>query len=84
MTDFWILTELGKGSYGTVFKVESLKDHKIYVLKRTSLNTKSLKHQEAVMKEASLLKTIHHPHVIKYFTSFLEDNCLHILMEYAE
>lgn len=44
MSDFRVLTELGKGSYGTVFKVESLKDHKIYVLKRTSLNTKSSKH----------------------------------------
>jgi len=36
------------------------------------------------VKEAQILKTINHPHVIKYFTSFMEDGCLHILMEYAD
>ena len=33
MSDFKILSELGRGSYGTVFKVTSLKDNKVYVLK---------------------------------------------------
>ena len=37
MSDFKILTELGRGSYGTVYQVSSLKDNKIYVLKKISL-----------------------------------------------
>jgi NIMA (never in mitosis gene a)-related kinase 1/4/5 len=36
------------------------------------------------VKEAQILKTINHGHVIKYFTSFMEDGNLHILMEYAD
>jgi len=41
MADFTILSELGRGSYGTVYKVESNKDGKIYVLKK--INIKHLK-----------------------------------------
>lgn len=84
MKDFTIISELGWGSYGTVYKVESTKDGKIYVLKKINLKHLKPKHQEAAVKEAQILKTINHPHVIKYFTSFMEDGCLHILMEYAD
>ena len=31
-----------------------------------------------------LLKLQHNPHVVKYYNSFLEEECLHIVMEYAE
>ena len=41
MADFKIQGELGKGSYGTVYKVFSEKDKKIYVLKK--INMKHMK-----------------------------------------
>ena len=41
MADFKIQSELGKGSYGTVYKVFSEKDKKIYVLKK--INMKHMK-----------------------------------------
>lgn len=37
MIDFKIINELGRGSYGTVYKVTSLKDNLTYVLKKISL-----------------------------------------------
>lgn len=37
MSDFKIIGELGKGSYGTVYKVCSNKNNKTYVLKKISL-----------------------------------------------
>lgn len=37
MSDFKITGELGKGSYGTVYKVNSNKNSKTYVLKKISL-----------------------------------------------
>ncbi len=44
MRDFSVLEELGKGSYGTVYKVQSNKDANIYVLKKISLKNMKPKH----------------------------------------
>lgn len=78
------MSELGHGSYGTVFKVKSLKDDRIYVLKRINMKTMKPKHQDAAIAEVQILRKLKHPHIIKYYTSFMEDESLHIVMEYAE
>ena len=38
LSDFKILKELGKGSYGTVYTVRSYLDSKDYVMKKMELN----------------------------------------------
>ena len=43
MADFTIAADLGKGSYGTVYKVISNKDNNVYVLKKIFL--KHMKHK---------------------------------------
>jgi len=83
MKDFSIVAELGRGSYGTVYKVQSVRNEQIYVLKKISMKHMKQKHQAAALKEVQILKTLKHPHVIQYYTSFMEDEALHILMEYA-
>jgi NIMA (never in mitosis gene a)-related kinase len=37
LANFQILTELGKGSYGVVYKVKSNVDGQVYVLKKINL-----------------------------------------------
>jgi serine/threonine protein kinase len=37
MADFRIVVELGRGSYGTVYKVQSLKNNQTVVLKKISI-----------------------------------------------
>lgn len=44
LSDFKILSELGKGSFGLVYKVQSLNNHLIYVLKKISV--KYLTHKQ--------------------------------------
>lgn len=51
MSDFRIVTELGRGSYGVVYRVESLKDQLTYVLKKINLAHMKQKHQQAAYKE---------------------------------
>ena len=44
MKDFEILSELGRGSYGTVYKVLSSIDSKVYVLKKINMKHMKPKH----------------------------------------
>ena len=76
LKDFLILKELGKGNFGTVFLVKSLKNGKQYAMKE--ILTMNIEDQ----KEIKLIKNLQHPHVITYFTSFSENGNLYIIIEY--
>ena len=84
LADFEIDTELGRGSHGVVYRARSLTDDKLYVLKRIDINKVNKATKREVLLEVSIMRKLKHPHVIKYYTSFLEDEFLYILMEYAD
>lgn len=44
----------------------------------------TIKQQRSAVREVQILRKLRHPHIIKFFTSFLEYDNLYILMEYAE
>lgn len=83
LKDFKILCELGRGSYGTVYKAESLLNNRECVLKKIDINNLKEKHRKNAVKEVEILKKVRHENIIKYFNSFLEDSSLYIVMEYA-
>jgi serine/threonine protein kinase len=37
----------------------------------------------SAMREAELLASVHHPNVIRFYDSFIHDEMLHIVMEFA-
>jgi serine/threonine protein kinase len=84
LSDFKILSELGKGSYGTVFKAQSLINMKEYVIKKINIKHLKPKHQREAQKEVQILKRVQHSNIIRYYSSFTEEDCLYIIMEYAE
>lgn len=84
LSDFKILKELGKGSYGTVYTVRSYLDDNVYVMKKMELNNLKEKQQKECYREVSILKKVSHHNIIKYYSSFLEGGILYIIMEYAE
>jgi serine/threonine protein kinase len=65
MADFKIMAELGRGSYGTVYKVEASNNGLVYVMKRISMKHMKHKQQVGALKEVQILKTLTHPHIIK-------------------
>ena len=59
-------------------------DDRLYVLKRIDINKVNKAIKREVLLEVSIMRKLKHPHIIKYYTSFLEDEFLYILMEYAD
>jgi serine/threonine protein kinase len=56
MTDFQVIKEIGRGSYGTVYKVQSQIDNRSYALKKIEMKHLKTKHQLSALKEVKILK----------------------------
>ena len=81
--DYEILQTLGKGSFGFVAKVKSRRDHKLYALKMIDFT--SMKDQNEInfaFNEIQIIQSLNSPHITKYYTSFVEQNKLYIIMEF--
>ena len=49
-----------------------------------SLKNAKSKKQREVIREARMLRRLRHPHVIRYYHSFMEADNFYMVMEYAE
>lgn len=88
LSDFTIIRELGRGSYGVVYLARptgagSGAVVEFCVLKKIDLQNMKQRQQVQAMREVQILKKLRHPHIVQFFTSFLENECLYIVMEYA-
>lgn len=52
MSDFTVVKELGRGSFGVVHKVVSNINKKDYVMKKINIKHMDQKHQKEALKEA--------------------------------
>lgn len=78
--DFDIISKLGEGCFGCVYKVTSKKTGKLYAMKEIKFDKPEERLEN--QKEIKLLENLHHPHVITYFNSFSENGFLYIVTEY--
>jgi len=53
-------------------------------MKKINMKHVKLKHQKEALKEVQILKKVRNSHIIQYYTSFVEDDHLYIIMELAE
>lgn len=83
LEDFDILSKLGSGSFGTVFKVRRLADNDVYVLKSIRIAELSFKEQSDAINEVRILSQLDSPYIVKYFDSFIDSGSLHIIMEFC-
>jgi NIMA (never in mitosis gene a)-related kinase len=74
---------LGSGSFGTVFKVRRHADSQIYVIKSVRIAELSGREQLEAINEVTILSKMNSPFVVRYYDSFIDQDSLHIVMEYC-
>ena len=84
ISDFEIITKLGKGSFGVVYKVKRKSNKTIYVLKQINISSMRNKMRSIALNEVKILSSLENPYVVKYYDSFIERDTLNIVMEHCE
>ncbi len=74
---------IGKGSFGTVYKVTNVFNSKIYTMEK--IKTDDILHYEktSIINELRILSSHKCPFIIKFKTCFYENEHIHLVTEYA-
>ncbi|MBK6345006.1 MAG: serine/threonine-protein kinase [Bacteroidales bacterium] len=80
--DYEILSLLGIGGFGEVYKCREILSGHIVAVKRLLTNDKAK--QKNILKEIRLLSKLSHPSIVKYLHTFKNEEQLHLVMEYCE
>ncbi|GMI99858.1 hypothetical protein like AT1G69220 [Hibiscus trionum] len=81
-TKYELLNELGKGSYGAVYKARDIKTSELVAIKVLSLSEGEQGYEE-IRGEIEMLQQCSHPNVVRYLGSYQGDEYLWIVMEYC-
>ena len=83
--DFIFRREIGRGSFGIVKLYCKRNDNNIKIaVKELNLNGVEEKQKKIILAESTILSTINHPNVVKYYFSYNHNDCFCIAMEYCE
>ena len=79
-----VIKKIGKGSYGTVYKVRRKEDQKIYALKYLNFKKMEKKTKDATLNEIRLLCSVDNPYICGYEEAFIinDGKNICIIMEY--
>ncbi|KAK1296737.1 Mitogen-activated protein kinase kinase kinase 2 [Acorus calamus] len=81
-TKYELLHELGKGSYGSVYKARDIKTSELVAVKVISLGEGEEGYEE-ICSEIEMLQQCSHPNVVRYLGSYQGEDYLWIVMEYC-
>ena len=82
--NYKIISKLGKGSFGNVFKVKNKITGEIRamkIIKNTSVNDNDETANQKFLKEIQVLKELEHPNIIKIFEYYIDNRYHYIITE---
>ena len=78
LSNYDILQEMGRGAFSTVYKIKSKSDNALYCLKKINIRkTPDRKN------EINILSKLNHPNLVKYITSYEDEEGIYIIMEFC-
>lgn len=80
------LEVIGKGSYGTVRKVQQKSTGEIFVRKEIEYNSMNNQERNQLISELRILRELNHPNIVKYYRHdhIMQKKSIHIYMEYCD
>jgi NIMA (never in mitosis gene a)-related kinase len=83
--NYEIVKPLGKGKFSIVYMAKRLIDNSMCALKKINIFDMMVpKQREKCLKEVRLLQSMDHPNIVKLKDSFIDNNELLIIVEWAE
>ena len=83
-TNYEIKNQLGKGGFGSVYKVLNKDDSQFYVIKKIPIKGLNNIEIDKIKNEAKILASIENENIVKYYDSFIDNDEFNIVMEYCE
>ena len=72
---------LGEGSFGATHTMRNVDDGHLYAVKLIKIKKAGVP-IESLRQEASRLRTLYHPNIVRYYTSFTKKKCFAIVTEH--
>ena len=83
ISDFFLIREIGTGSFGRVLLVQHNRTQAMYAIKAIDKRNKTnIQEKPYFRREIEIMYRVHHPNVVKLFGHFEDDNYCYFLMEY--
>lgn len=75
---------LGSGAYGKVFKTTNKNDISMEVAIKVIDKSKLRHHVKMIGHEITILSTLDHPNIVKYFETYDDQRYTYLVMEYVQ
>lgn len=77
------IEKLGKGTYGSVYKVQKKDSHDYFAIKKIKLDVDTEGIPSTALREIAILKKMHHPNIVSLMGINLSDKKIELCLEYC-
>jgi len=86
MENYEVISNIGKGSFGLVSKVQRKSDGKTLVWKEMDYGKMTEKEKQQLVAEVNILRDLNHPHIVRYYDRIIDKKKtkIYLIMEYCE